>query len=146
MQKFLLMVMLALGSATLAFAQGGDQKRDGGRVEALKIAYLTKKLDLTQEEAQKFWPIYNEYTKEIRKARIDARKDNKSELDVEEKLLNIRKKYEVEFSKAISKEKVNTFFRAEKEFGTLLQKELMERRQQRLQQRKLQKADTTARH
>ena len=146
MQKFLLMVMLVLGTATLTFAQNEEQKRDGGRIEALKIAYLTKKLDLTPEEAQKFWPIYNEYTKEIRKTRMDARKNQEKEIDTEEKLLNIRKKYDGEFAKAISKEKVNTFFRAEKEFGTLLQKELMERRQQRLQQRKLQKADTTARH
>jgi len=44
--------------------------------------------------------------------------------------LNIRKKYETEFLKAISKEKVNTFFRAEREFLAEVQKRILERRQQ----------------
>lgn len=31
------------------------------KIRAQKVAYLTSKLDLSVEEAQKFWPIYNEY-------------------------------------------------------------------------------------
>ncbi len=31
------------------------------RVKALKVAFITQKLNLTSEEAEKFWPIYNEY-------------------------------------------------------------------------------------
>jgi hypothetical protein len=31
------------------------------RVQALKVAFITKQLDLTPAEAEKFWPIYNEY-------------------------------------------------------------------------------------
>ena len=41
-------------------------------IEAMKIGFLTKKLDLTPEEAQKFWPVYNQYSdkmKELRKRR-----------------------------------------------------------------------------
>lgn len=29
------------------------------RIENLKIAFITKELGLTKQEAQKFWPIYN---------------------------------------------------------------------------------------
>src|ERR1700749_3445006 len=32
------------------------------RVQALKIAFITKRLSLTSAEAEKFWPIYNEYS------------------------------------------------------------------------------------
>lgn len=109
-------------------AQNADNDR-GGRIEALKIAYLTKKLDLSPSEAQKFWPVYNKYISEIKNARIDQRQNKVSELDAQDRVLNIRKKYSSEFEQAISKEKVNTFFRSEKEFGNYVQKELQERRQ-----------------
>lgn len=111
------------------------QAQDGSRLEALKIAYITKKLNLSTEEAQRFWPIYNEYSEEIRQAKLDALKDRKNEIELEESILNIRKKYSGQFNKALSPEKVNTFFRSEKEFGNFVQKEI-ERRQLRMQQRR----------
>jgi hypothetical protein len=40
------------------------------KVETFKIAFITKALNLTPDEAQKFWPIFNEY--EVKKA--DSRK------------------------------------------------------------------------
>lgn len=125
MKKHLLIVLLALGSLFNANAQ------DGERLQALKIAYLTKKLDLSPEEAQRFWPIYNKYTEEIRTIRQDQKQNNKTEIDTEEKILNVRKKYNGEFAKALSAEKVNTFFRSEKDFGQLIQRELQERRMNR---------------
>jgi hypothetical protein len=140
MKKILILLVMLLNVAVFAVAQDDDadnKKQDGGRIEALKIAYLTKKLNLSTEEAQKFWPIYNQYIAEVRKTRQEARANNTKEIDVEEKLLNIRKRYDGEFSKALTKEKVNTFFRAEKEFGTVLQKELLERRQNQLNRRRL---------
>jgi hypothetical protein len=137
MKKILLILVMALGISVVSYAQDDDgEKGNGSRIEALKIAYLTKKLNLSTDEAQKFWPIYNQYMGEIRKTRIDARQNKEGELPTEEKLLNIRKKYNGEFNKALSTEKVNTFFKAEKEFGTVLQKELMERRMQKMENRR----------
>lgn len=109
--------------------------QDGNRLEALKIAYLTKKLDLSTEEAQRFWPIYNQYSEELRQTRLAAIRDRSPEISLEENILNIRKKYNTEFNKALSPEKVNTFFRSEKEFGNFVQKEI-ERRQLKMQQRR----------
>jgi len=108
--------------------------QDGNRLEALKIAYLTKKLDLSTEEAQRFWPIYNQYSGEIRQARS---RNGRSEIELEEDILNIRKKYNNEFTKALSPEKVNMFFRAEKEFGYFVQKEI--ERRQKMQRRSMMK-------
>lgn len=137
MKKILLIIAMALSATVVTVAQddGGD-KQGGGRIEAMKIAYLTKRLNLSPEEAQKFWPIYNQYMDEIRKTRQEARQNNQGVLPTEEKLLNIRKKYNGEFNKALSAEKVDRFFNAEKEFGTLLQKELMERRMNKMENRR----------
>jgi hypothetical protein len=127
MKKYLLMVSMVLGFVFNNMAQT-EQPLDGSRVEALKIAYLTKKLNLSPEEAQRFWPIYNKYSDEIRNIRIDQRKNNGPELEVEEKILVVRKKYNSEFVKALSAEKVNTFFKSEKDFRNEIQKVLQERR------------------
>jgi hypothetical protein len=132
MKKILLIIAFFIGVMTTVSAQdnqGGNGKNDGSRIEALKIAYLTKKLNLTTEEAQRFWPIYNKYSEEIRAVRVGARTSNEKEINTEEKILNIRKKYDPEFNKALPAEKVNLFFRAEKDWGGFLQKELNERRQ-----------------
>ena len=128
-----------LGVTTVTFAQddGDDAQKNGGRIEALKIAFLTKKLNLSTEEAQKFWPVYNKYQDEIKKTRIDARLNKSNEIDTEEKLLNIRKKYNGDFLKALSSEKVNTFYRSEKEFGVFIRKELMDRQSQKMDRRRL---------
>jgi hypothetical protein len=136
MKKYLLIIALFLGVTAVTVAQDDGPEKDGGRIEAMKIAYLTKKLNLSTEEAQKFWPIYNKYIDEVRKTRQDARANKEGEINTEEKMLNIRKRFNGEFGKALSLEKVNSFFRAEKEFGTFLQRELLERRQQRMDNRR----------
>ena len=59
-----------------AFAQwmpqkDSDEARKQGadRINAAKVAFFTQQLDLSVEEAQKFWPVYNEYNKEVEEAR-----------------------------------------------------------------------------
>src|SRR5438477_13202007 len=98
MKKILLIVFLALGFALKGFSQQDvTDPKDGSRLEALKIAYLTKKLDLSSEEAQRFWPVYNKYIEEIRGVRKEQKEKNLGELDAEDRILNIRKKYNGEF-------------------------------------------------
>tara|TARA_R110001583_G_scaffold150978_2_gene302935 strand:- start:1218 stop:1664 length:447 start_codon:yes stop_codon:yes gene_type:complete len=38
-----------------------SQHKDRERIKALKISFITSKLDLTSKEAQEFWPVYNAY-------------------------------------------------------------------------------------
>src|SRR4051812_47921412 len=54
-------------------SEKGEEMHD--RVEALKVGFLTKKLDLTPEEAKTFWPVYNQYEDEMEKVR-KARRQN----------------------------------------------------------------------
>jgi len=132
--KKILIILLCVVTAYTGFAQHEDNGHpDGSRLEALKIAYITKKLNLTPDEAQRFWPIYNNYASEIREAKISQRKNKTPELDKEEKVLSIRKKYNTEFARVVSTDKVDAFFKSEKDFGNYVQKELQERRQLRQQ-------------
>jgi hypothetical protein len=97
----------------------------------MKTGFITNRLQLTPEEAQKFWPIYNSYAREIRQAYFTYRsQQNANEIGLEESLLNIKKKYSVEFLKAISPPKINEFFRAEKDFNIFVQRELQRRQMQ----------------
>jgi len=64
MRKLLLILFLCIGSTYICNAQakGNDD------INTVKIAYLTNQLNLTPEEAQKFWPIYNRYFSEVKKS------------------------------------------------------------------------------
>lgn len=108
---------------------GPKNGRDGGRVESLKIAFITRKLELTPEEAQKFWPVFNKYSDEMKKTHQDLKSSAAGEIEKEEKMLALRKKYLGEFQKAVSSEKANNYFKIEKEFFQMLQKEMQQRRQ-----------------
>ena len=110
-----------------AFAILKGVAQNGNQLVALKIAYITKRLDLSPEEAQKFWPIYNQYTEELKRTRQDAIRGNKSEIELDEALLNVRKKYSVSFGQAISPQKIDVFFKSEKEFGHFVQEEIRNR-------------------
>ena len=75
--SLLFLLVLFMGHS---FAQPGpNQKKDRReRIQAQKIAFISTELDLTPEEAQKFWPMYNLYEAdidEIRKTRRSYMKE-----------------------------------------------------------------------
>lgn len=90
------------------------------------MAFISKELDLSTDEAQKFWPVYNQYNKEMKA----AKKEDLDVLDRDEKVLNIRKKYKDQFSKSISNDKINKLYGIESRFHQLLIKSM--RKQQKL--------------
>lgn len=45
----------------------------GDKVEQLRVAFITKKVELTEAEAEKFWPVYNEYNDKIKAIRKNVR-------------------------------------------------------------------------
>lgn len=131
MKKFLLILMIVFSAAGVSLAQEGGEGPGGGKLQAYQIAFLTKKLNLTPEEAQRFWPVFNKYQDEIRSSRIQNRQA--TEVEKEEKEVNIRKRYFDEFSKVLNRDKADRVFKADKEFRDVVRKELMERRQLRQQ-------------
>ena len=129
MKKYILIVLVMLGCFSGIKAQDGAETR-AEKIEALKIAFITQKLQLTTDEAQKFWPVYNQYENEIRSLQLGNR--NGPALENEEKLLNIRKKYKGSFEKVIGPLKLNKLFNAERDFRDILIRRLQNRNQQRL--------------
>jgi hypothetical protein len=114
---------------------GGGMQRNGGMLESVHIAYLTRNLNITPVESERFWPVYNLYVTEIRQARMSY-KATGDELKLDETVLNIKKKYSVQFGYVLGPVRANQFFRVEKNFGGFVQKELMQRRQMRMQQQR----------
>lgn len=43
------------------------------RVEELRVAFITKKVELTETESEKFWPVYNEYNDKVKAIRKNLR-------------------------------------------------------------------------
>jgi hypothetical protein len=136
MKKWLIILLMMFGVATSGFAQDDksqpqqqqqQQPVDGGKVKAYQIAWLTSKLNLKPEEAERFWPVFNQYQEEVRKARVEGK--NLTEVEKEQKILDIRKKYFEEFSKVLNRERADRVFKADNEFRDMIRKEIQERRQ-----------------
>lgn len=124
MKRILLsLVFILFAAKALVYSQGGE------RIEALRIAFITKQLQLTPQEAEKFWPVYNNYDGEMKKMIRDHRQKGGSEIELEEKILDMHKKYRGDFLKVVSEDKFNKLMAAERSWRDLLQKELQRRRQ-----------------
>lgn len=124
MKKYLLIVLLITASVSLATAQNGNTHE---RVQALKVAFITQKLHLSASEAEKFWPVYNQYDNEIMQLRSSSK--NGDVLDNEQKLLDIRKKYKPAFESILGPQRLNDLYNAERQFRNVLIQRLKERRQ-----------------
>jgi hypothetical protein len=137
MKKLLIILVMWLGISLTGFGQEAEkaQTEGAGRIKALQIAYLTNKLNLKPEEAQRFWPVFNQYQEEIRKVRIEGR--NLPEVDKEQKIVDIRKKYFEEFTKVLNKDRADRVFKADNEFRDVIRKEIQERRQMKQDRRGL---------
>jgi len=114
-----------------SFAQRNSEKFQ--KVEIAKIAFITKRLELSQQEAQKFFPLYNEYRKEMReivheKRTTDQKRPSQNELEFDSEVLSCKKKYREKFKQVIPDYKALRFFEVEREFREQLFKELQNRR------------------
>jgi hypothetical protein len=85
-------------------------------IEALKVAFLSKQLELTPEEAQQFWPVYNQYSTELKQ----IIKSDPDVLDRDERVLNVRKSYKDQFVRILGPDRLNRLFEAEGRFHQLL--------------------------
>ncbi len=59
----LLILMLVLCNLALALKAQEQKGRETHleKFRSMKIAFFTERLDLTPQEAEKFWPLYNDY-------------------------------------------------------------------------------------
>ena len=62
MKKIVLFVLFM----SAAFSSVHAQQDKHEKIRAFKTAYLTEQLSLTSSEAEKFWPVYNEYENKMK--------------------------------------------------------------------------------
>ena len=145
MKKIIAVLTFMLAMQSLVWAQRGGPNKE--KIDALKVGFITKKLDLSSEEAQKFWPVYNKYHDELEKNRESMRSllmehagnlDKLSQAEADKVLqemqslktqeLEIAKQYLQEFKKVLPSQKVIKLFMAEHEFKRELLRQLKEQR------------------
>ena len=120
----------------VVFAQAKDEHKDKWeKYRAEKVAFLTNKLDLTPQEAEKFWPVYNQLEKERSEAQRAKRELEKQVYDASEKLpdseiikltrefagnmekeCHLGTEYNEKFLKILPPQKVLQLYKAEGEF------------------------------
>lgn len=118
---FLLFLFFTLSSQAQRrqseFEKNNDRKENKQKIKALYTVYMTQELKLDEGDAQKFWPVQQQYSSEIKSI---MKQPQISELESEEATLNVRKKYNEKFSKILGKERTNLFFKKDKEFRNKL--------------------------
>ncbi len=126
--RHILVVVMVVFTTSVSFAQPG--KAD--KVEALKVSFITEKINLTPQEAQNFWPLYNEYNDKIKFTRKAFRQqyanvnDFKSDKEADDYLaaelklrqteVDLQKEYFDKFKKILGSKKTGLLRKAEEEF------------------------------
>lgn len=128
MKKIFLLFGFITFATLLTQAQVTDTE-PGDKIRSLEIAYLTKQLQLTPDEAEKFWPVFNQYRKEMKSVMNDATISD--ELDRDQKALDVRKKYRKSFTGILGAERGQGVYEAEDRFKALVRKEVINRRKAR---------------
>lgn len=139
----ILLLLFAWTAPLLAQPTGGGKPTPSGqeRVKALKVAFITQKLNLTSEEAEKFWPIYNEYQDKREVVRQQLAENRKKineqaetltpeelmkladqEMTLRQQDLDLQKEMHEKLKKVLPAKKLALLYVAEEEF----KKELLE--------------------
>ena len=124
--------ILFIVASTFSFAQQQPPRPNNvmANVQGLKVAYFTKQLNITTEEAQKFWPMYFSCQDEIRAAKQANKED---QLAMEDAVLMVKKKYIVECKKVLGDQRGAKVFNVERDFNQMLRQEMEKRKQLRNQ-------------
>ncbi|MCB2220794.1 MAG: hypothetical protein KQI35_10395 [Bacteroidetes bacterium] len=133
----LIALFITTGVASLAQRGPGYGRMQAQRekIEAQKVAFITDKVDLTPEEAQVFWPVYNAnrdkieeeqtaFRSKYRLADMDLDKITDEEaserldaqLQHDQKMLNMRKDFNEELKKILPPQKILKLIKAEQQF------------------------------
>lgn len=147
--KTLLFVMSLFIATTNLFAFSPYGHGNHEEIEKMKVAFLTERLDLTVEEAQAFWPVYNEFERVKKELReqfkssfkgkdfdVETLSEEESKEYVASKLAYEKAKFDAELKFQESLEKIFTYkkiallYSSEREFKKNLFKEMKNRSEQ----------------
>ena len=101
-------------------------KQQREKLELFSIQFITKKLDLTPAEAEKFWPLYNEQKDASRNLMQTAKED---EIAFQEAMLVIRKKFKKDLMPILkTEERVNLALKVDRELLNKMRNEMNRRK------------------
>ncbi|SET51040.1 hypothetical protein [Hymenobacter actinosclerus] len=144
-RTLLLLSLLTAGLLPEAVAQrgGGNRQERLSQLENARVAYITQRVALTPEQAQKFWPLYNEFTakrrdlnqrlRQLRPSQTDALseqqlRDNFSQsFKLRQQDIELEKDYFDKFQRVISVRQVAALFLAERQFTREVLKRVADR-------------------
>lgn len=136
-----LLPLLLLFVSVSFYAQGESMQEKKEKIKTLKVAFFTTELDLTTNEAEKFWPLYNTFDDkqfELRHQKMrafmkrmsDGSLDKITEKeannflvqmeDTEEELFLLRKKFTQNLKKILPSIKIIKLRKAEEDFNRKL--------------------------
>lgn len=72
------MVLVVLMTTTVFY---GQRQPDWEKIKSLKIAFITERLDLSSDEAQAFWPVYNAHEEKLNEFRKTERSEIRGKLN-----------------------------------------------------------------
>ncbi|MBK7478150.1 MAG: hypothetical protein IPN74_04730 [Haliscomenobacter sp.] len=131
------LVFIVLASAGLS-AQGNMESR----IRSMRVAFITERMKLSPDEAEKFWPIHNQYESETRKIREKYRAERDFQtmsdqeverfltdhLDMEDELLKLKRDYYARMRKVVPARKLAMYVRADLDFNRKLIQSLQNRK------------------
>jgi hypothetical protein len=149
MKKLLLIALITHTSLGVAVAQVDPDQRDE-RLAIYRAEVFTRVLRLTPEEAQSFWPVYNDFLdrrEQIQQEfKATKQEDQMSDAEVEDLIrrhfekkqrdLDLEKDLYQKLRKVLPSRKIAKIPLAERDFRESLVKKLQENRQKRLQERR----------
>jgi Spy/CpxP family protein refolding chaperone len=141
--KNLICTFLLVFFTLSVMAQGQRKNYDQEKYESAKVAFVTNRLDLKPEQAERFWPVYNKYTEErrsmmkeismISKEGTESINENKAKellekkFNLQQKLLTREKEFYSEITKFISAQQALKLTEINKEFARLLYRKNQEK-------------------
>lgn len=131
--KKLLIIALMLCCLQAAFAQDGG----GQKIENAKIGLITNRLNLSTEQSQQFWPVYNDFDAKKKDIRKQMRKlivetntltttdekilsNIKETLNLQQKEVDLEREYMNKFLKVINVRQLAELYKAEQMFTQML--------------------------
>jgi hypothetical protein len=73
MKRKMIIFLALIALVAKVIAQEDNQRNDN--VEAMKIGFITQKLNLTSTEAKLFWPVFNDFTSEQKKIKAKMKEN-----------------------------------------------------------------------
>ncbi|MEL6652180.1 MAG: hypothetical protein AAFP02_08310 [Bacteroidota bacterium] len=151
MKQYTIFLLLAIFAIPSVWSQDYDiPPAREKQFESLRIAFLTRRLSLSSDEAKLFWPVYDAYREDLKtiyrkRKRIENRIQSEfedlsdSELEklsdryiaLQKEEYEIRDQYHNAFKEVLSPRKVILLYKAESDLNREMLKRLRENRQER---------------